>query len=140
MKKYKDIVISLKENKSKKCKLKVVRFWLILFLTLVLSLSALSMPFNYTLQKHILRVVCEPYSISQPYNYDEILHNTEITKDVSYNSVYANGYMDIISPKNNEELLPLFVYYHGGYYIVGDKSGAEPYCRMIANEDYIVVM
>ncbi|MEG2159166.1 MAG: alpha/beta hydrolase, partial [Clostridia bacterium] len=50
----------------------------------------------------------------------------------------ADGYLDIISPKDNNKTLPLVMYIHGGYYVGGDKLTKEAYCRVIADKGYIV--
>ncbi len=125
-------------SKTKKPFHKRVWVWVIICIVAVFSSTALTMPFIYNVQTVILRVVCKPRNVSVPRDYDSILSNTGKVADVSYNSVFPNGYMDIISPKNTTQSLPLFVYFHGGYYVAGDKIGAEPYCRMVASEGYIV--
>lgn len=125
-------------NKKSKPFYKKIWIWVLIVVILAVGGVALSMPFSYGVQKVLLRAVCSPRNISTPENYDTILSNTDITKDITYNSTYENNNMDIIAPKNNTQNLPLFVYLHGGYYIGGDKKSAEPYCRMIAKEGYIV--
>ncbi|MEG1529419.1 MAG: alpha/beta hydrolase [Clostridia bacterium] len=100
---------------------------------------AISLPFSYEVQAFIIRIVCSDKTPSTPNNYDEILSKTEkIADNVGYNSVYSNGVLDVIAPKGNTSNLPLVVYIHGGYYAGGDKLQKEPYCRMIANEGYVV--
>ncbi|MFW5780099.1 MAG: alpha/beta hydrolase [Bacillota bacterium] len=127
-----------KKAKIRKPFQKRVWVWVILCIVVFVLGVALTMPFMYNVQAVILRVACKPRNVSIPDDYDTILNNTVMTEDISYNSIYKNGYMDIISPKDNTEDLPLFVYFHGGYYVAGDKEGSEPYCRMVANEGYIV--
>ena len=134
----KNTSVTENKEKSKKPFLKRVWVWVIIGIIAVILATAATMPFIYNVQTIILRVVCKPRDISVPQNYDAIVSNTVKSGEVSYNSIYANGYMDIISPKEATESLPLLVYLHGGYYVAGDKKGAEPYCRMIANEGYIV--
>lgn len=124
--------------KTKKPFHKRIWVWVLISILVIVSATALTMPFVYNVQTVILRIICKPRNVSTPRNYDTILRDTIKTEDVSYNSVYPNGNMDIFSPKNTEQSLPLFVYFHGGYYVGGNKKGAEPYCRMIANEGYIV--
>lgn len=127
-----------KNNKTKKPLYKRVWFIAVAVLVIAISLAALSMPFAYGVQTVILRIACIPRNISTPLNYQEISDNTSVTYDIEYTSSYDNNYMDIISPSVTSGALPLFVYFHGGYYVAGDKKGAEPYLRMVANEGYIV--
>ncbi|HKL73861.1 MAG TPA: alpha/beta hydrolase [Clostridia bacterium] len=130
--------VAEKKEKLKKPFFKRVWVWVLIVMLAFVLATALTMPFIYNVQTIILRVVCKPRNVSVPQNYDAILSNTVKNENVAYNSTYANGYMDIISPKDTNERLPLLVYLHGGYYVAGDKKGSEPYCRMIANEGYIV--
>lgn len=126
------------KEKIKKPFHKRIWVWVLIGILAIVAATALTMPFTYQVQTVILRVACKPRNISVPKNYDTILSNTDKKEEVSYNSIYPNGYMDIISPKDTTESLPLLVYLHGGYYVAGDKIGAEPYCRMVASEGYIV--
>jgi acetyl esterase/lipase len=135
--------INLEESKNntnikKKPFYKKVWFIIVCVIIAIIGLTALTMPFMYYVQAVILKVACEPRNISEPVGYEQILESTEIVEDISYSSQYTNGYLDIISPKDNIEELPLLVYFHGGYYVAGDKSGSEPYCRDVAKEGYIV--
>ncbi|NCA67715.1 MAG: alpha/beta hydrolase [Clostridia bacterium] len=126
------------KEKMKKPFYKRIWLWIAVALILLVSIPALTMPFSYNVQKVLIRVICEPRFVPTPDNYDAILANTAMLSDVNYNSAYSSGYMDIISPKDNTDILPLLVYFHGGYYVGGDKSGKEPYCRIIANDGYVV--
>lgn len=138
IKPFKGIYSKMKKIKIKKPFYKKVWIWIIGVIVLSIGITALTMPFSYGVQKAMIRVVCKPGNMSTPNNYDEVLAATEMLKDVSYNSKYANGDMDIFSPKASTSKLPLLVYIHGGYYVGGDKKGGEPYCRVIAKEGYIV--
>ncbi|MDD4839361.1 MAG: alpha/beta hydrolase [Clostridia bacterium] len=126
------------KQKRKKPFYKRMWFFIVLVILLLVGSTALTMPFVYDVQNFIIKVICTPRQVSTPTNYEDILNNTSVIRDISYNSSYENGNLDIISPKDNTEELPLLVYFHGGYYVGGDKSGSEPYCRTIANEGYIV--
>lgn len=57
--------------------------------------------------------------------------------DLSYESAYSNGTLDLYSARSNEAM-PLVVYAHGGYYVGGDKSSLTDYCRTLASYGYVV--
>lgn len=47
--------------------------------------------------------------------------------DISYESKYPNGYLDVyLSPKNESERCPTFVFVHGGGFTWGDKVDGDP--------------
>ena len=75
----------------------------------------------------------------KPYNYDEIEKMVHIENDLSYNSQYKKGYLDIIKPKQFEDYLPVIFWVHGGAFLGGDKSDITEYAVQIANKGYIVV-
>lgn len=75
----------------------------------------------------------------KPANYDEIEKNTRSFQDLSYESAYQEGYLDIITPKEFEGKLPVIFWVHGGAFLGGDKADITEYAVQIANEGYIVV-
>lgn len=97
-----------------------------------------SLLYSYNLYAAGIRIACAPRNIIEPENYSEVLAGTVQVADIDYESSYENGFLDLIYPKNISKKLPLLVYIHGGYYVGGDKKSAEPYCRVIANDGYIV--
>lgn len=125
-------------KKNKKPLIKHIWIWVAIVVVLSIGIVAFTMIFSYGVQKRIIRMFCNPGDMPKPDNYSEVLSATEIAENISYNSIYENGNMDIISPKDNTEKLPLLLYIHGGYYVGGDKKSGEPYCRTIAKEGYIV--
>lgn len=132
-------IINSENQKMKKPIYKRIWFDIIVVLILIIGGTALTMPFGYGVQKTIIRIVCRvSKNLPVPDNYDSVCDNTTLISDLSYTSVYGNNQMDIISPATVSENLPLFVYIHGGYYVGGDKAGSVPYCRVIANEGYVV--
>ena len=50
----------------------------------------------------------------EPANYAEIEKKTRIYGDISYESNYEEGYLDIITPKEFEGKLPVIFWVHGG--------------------------
>jgi len=95
---------------------------------------------SYDLANLAIKVVCsgDEKSASKPEGYDEIVSNLSFEKDITYSSSQNDCKLDIIKPKEIHDTLPLVVYIHGGYYVGGDKSTAEPYCAYVANEGYVV--
>ncbi len=75
----------------------------------------------------------------KPDNYDEIEQNTNSYKDISYESAYKKGYLDIITPKDISTNLPVIFWIHGGAFSGGDKADITEYAVQIANEGYVVV-
>lgn len=75
----------------------------------------------------------------KPLNYDEIENNVESFKDISYESKYKKGYLDITKPIEHEGKLPVIFWVHGGAFVGGDKSDITEYAVQVANEGYIVV-
>lgn len=75
----------------------------------------------------------------KPANYDEIEKMVQIETDISYNSQFKEGYLDIIKPKIFEGSLPVIFWVHGGAFLGGDKSDITEYAVQIANKGYIVV-
>lgn len=94
---------------------------------------------DYSLVAVGIKIACKPGKSETPVNYADIMDNTKfLAQDLSYNSAYENGTMDIIAPKNVTGNQPVLVYIHGGYYVGGDKKSGEVYCRIIANAGYVV--
>ncbi len=50
-----------------------------------------------------------------------------LINDISYESQYPNGYMDLWYPQGEIlEKKPVFIYFHGGGFLFGDKSSGDP--------------
>ncbi len=130
----------VKEKKEVKNKPFYKKGWFAAAITAtVVLILVLVAVLDYNLVSLGIKVVCRPWKVSEPDNYIEILEKTEfLAEDLEYNSAYKNGYMDIIAPKDVQGKQPVLVYAHGGYYVGGSKESAEPYCRMIAAEGFVV--
>ena len=94
---------------------------------------------DYSIISAGIKIACKPRNISYPDDYPTILEKTDAKYDVSYESSYDDGYFDIYTPKNVKGNQPTVLYIHGGYYLGGDKKSAEPYCRVLAAEGFVVV-
>lgn len=125
-----------KENKAVLKKWQIIVIIATIALVVALVLATL---LDYSIISVGIKIACKPRNLSYPDNYSEIEQNTTAKYDISYESDYDNGYFDIYAPKDIVGNRPVIVYIHGGYYLGGDKSGAEPYCRVIADAGYVVV-
>ena len=75
-----------------------------------------------------------------PANYDDIVQNVNIERDIVYPSAGKNNTLDIISPKSRIEPLPTIIWVHGGAFVGGDKRDVEQYAVQIAANGYNVVL
>ena len=112
-------------------------FWPVAVLLVVAIALTLACTLDYTIMSHIIRLGCAPKNVSTPTGYADVVASTDAVYNVKYGATYADSVMDVFSPKT-EGKKPLLVYAHGGYYLGGDKKSAEPYCRSIAAEGYVV--
>lgn len=126
------------ENNGKKPLYKRWWLWTSVAAALVL-IMVLVTTLDYNIIAAGIKIACKPGKSKQPDNYSLIVENTKfLAEDLSYNSDYENGTMDIIAPQNITGKQPVLVYIHGGYYVGGDKKSGEVYCRIIANAGYVV--
>ncbi|TJZ99932.1 alpha/beta hydrolase [Bacillus thuringiensis] len=72
-------------------------------------------------------------------HYRHALNETKIVKDISYNSKFPNGNLDIIYPKNDMEKRSIIFWMHGGGFVGGDKADITGYAVELAAHGYIVV-
>lgn len=75
----------------------------------------------------------------KPDNYEEIEAQVQIKCDLSYDSAYKKGNLDIIAPKKFSGKLPVIFWVHGGAFLGGDKSDITEYAVQVASKGYIVV-
>lgn len=66
-------------------------------------------------------------------------NKTKIIKDISYNSKFPEGKLDIIYPKNNLEINSTIFWVHGGGFVGGDKSDITGYAIELAARGYTVL-
>ena len=105
----------------------------------ILIALVLATTLDYSIISAGIKIACKPRNISYPDDYSTITEKTDAKYDVSYESSYDDGYFDIYTPKNVKGNQPTVLYIHGGYYLGGDKKSAEPYCRVLAAEGFVVV-
>lgn len=75
----------------------------------------------------------------KPANYDEIEKQTISYTDISYESKFKDGYLDVVKPIKHSGELPVIFWVHGGAFVGGDKSDVTEYAVQIANQGYVVV-
>ncbi len=112
------------------------RWWFILLeilLALFLCL-AIVLTTSTGLQARAIRQIC---AVPDRPATGDAANVLTLQADVSYDSAFPNGTLDLYSARSNEPL-PLVVYAHGGYYVGGDKSSLTEYCRTLASYGYVV--
>lgn len=72
-------------------------------------------------------------------NYKNALKDTNILKDINYNSKFPDGTLDIVYPKNHTEKSPVIFWVHGGGFVGGDKSDITGYAVELAARGYTVI-
>lgn len=122
-----------KSKNNKKTVIIIVAIVIVAVIALVLATFL-----DYSVLSLGIKIACSPRKLSYPTDYEKIEQSTEAKYDISYGSQFDNGYFDLYYPKNLTENRPLILYIHGGYYLGGDKKSAEPYCRALAAEGYVV--
>ena len=113
---------------------KKIKRILIVLLVIISILVIWSFSSSYPVSM-IVRKVFETSPAVVPSNYDEILEQVNIERDISYDS---SSTFDLIAPKGNTEKLPVIIWVHGGGFVGGDKSDIEEYAVQIAGQGYIV--
>ncbi|MFM9985127.1 MAG: alpha/beta hydrolase fold domain-containing protein [Flavobacteriales bacterium] len=70
----------------------------------------------------------------------DIVNDVTYGNNLSYNGAAADLKMDVYMPSGDlEELRPLVIFLHGGFFVTGDKSGTEvvPACQDLAKMGYV---
>lgn len=70
---------------------------------------------------------------------EEALLSTSVAENVSYESVFPNGKLDLYTANDADGKQPVLVWVHGGGYVGGDKKAAEPWARVIAARLHVAV-
>ncbi len=111
---------------------------LILIIVLMIVLIVLFAQFgsNYYTQVRVIRRFFKNKGTTP----DAYLEHSTVLRDAAYESVLPNGTYDIYTANDATELQPLVVWVHGGGYVGGDKSCAEPWARVLATELHVAVV
>ena len=105
------------------------------FLVAVLLFFAISpLPAAYT-----MRLMFKKSMAVAPDNYEEMVEQVTVVKDVAYPSAYQSNSADIYYPKGSNEPLPVVLWVHGGAFVGGDKRDIEIYATALAYEGFAVV-
>ena len=117
-----------------------MRWWMIVLLVLILVVLVVKFVSARTtlLQRVFIRLICAGNAGVKPPNYEAVLAKIDtLATDVSYESAFDNGVLDVYAAKGGEPL-PLIVYAHGGYYVGDDKADFMYYCQTLASKGYVV--
>ena len=117
-----------------------MRWWMIVLLVLVLIVLVVKFVSARTtlLQRVFIRLICAGNAGVKPPNYEAVLAKIDtLATDVSYESAFDNGVLDVYAAKG-ADALPLIVYAHGGYYVGDDKADFAYYCQTLASKGYVV--
>ena len=109
--------------------------FLILVVLLLMVFWVYNSPFPISM---IVRMMFKKGVTVIPENYNEILKQVAIERNISYQSKYKKGYFDLIYPKNQKSSLPIIIWVHGGGFVGGDKSDVEEYAVQVASNGYII--
>ena len=116
------------------------RVWFIILAVLLVLAAGAAVTWSSTtiLQKTIIRIICAGNAGIQPEDYADVLAIVDtLDTDVSYESRFDNGVMDVYA-KQSEEVQPLVLYAHGGYYVGDDKEDFTYYCQKLASYGFVV--
>lgn len=72
-------------------------------------------------------------------SYDEALAQVIQINDLDYHSAYRKGTLDIITPRQATQKLPVIIWVHGGGFVGGDKRDITGYAVELAAQGYAVV-
>jgi acetyl esterase/lipase len=125
------------DAESNSTKRAIHRRWWFILLEVLLALFlclAIVLTTSTGLQARAIRLLCSTSASTATGDPADVL---TLQTDVSYESAFPNGTLDLYSARSSEPL-PLVVYAHGGYYVGGDKSSLTDYCRTLAAYGYVV--
>ncbi|HDR8449192.1 TPA: alpha/beta hydrolase fold domain-containing protein [Bacillus cereus] len=72
-------------------------------------------------------------------DYARALNETKMITNIDYQSIFPDGTLDIIYPKNRLKKTPIIFWVHGGGFVGGDKSDITGYARELAAHGYTVI-
>ncbi|WP_430611744.1 alpha/beta hydrolase [Enterococcus sp. DIV0876] len=76
----------------------------------------------------------------RPDFYTQAAQQVSVESDLTYQSQNANNVMDIYTPNQLEEQVPILFWVHGGAYVGGDKRDCKDYLTMLSAESKIIVV
>lgn len=112
---------------------------LVIVLGVMVMLAILLFVFTPYPASFLVSMLFEGGVAVKPENYEEIEQQTIQYKNITYPSNFAMNQLDLISPKNVDEPLPVIIWVHGGAFVAGDKSDITEYAVQIAALGYHIV-
>lgn len=104
-----------------------------------LFITVISVLLAFHLKQHYDQITNENHANKDKINIKN--KNVRIYQNLTYNRVFPNSKLDIITPvdMSSNAKLPVIFWMHGGGYIAGDKQYKNPLLAKIAEQGYIVV-
>ena len=121
-----------------KSEVQLLKKLLLIISTIIAALSAFTIFTPYP-ASWFTRMLFKGGVAVQPNNYDSIASKVSQQTDILYDSAFKSNTLDIISPTNAQEKLPVIIWVHGGAFVAGDKSDITEYAVQIAAQGYHVV-
>lgn len=88
----------------------------------------------------IKKMFDQPVEVIDKTRYAEDEPKVERMKDITYDSQYDNGSLDIFYPSEGDGPHPVLFWVHGGGYVGGDKEGVREFATYIAAENKVAVV
>lgn len=110
-----------------------------LILLIVILLGVIFIVFTPYPSALIVKKLFEGGVAVKPDDYDNIQRQTVHYENLTYESSFSENRLDVISPKDCDEPLPVILWVHGGAYVAGDKSDITEYAVQLAAHGYHIV-
>lgn len=112
---------------------------IILVLLVIIVLITLFIVFTPYPSSFLVKKLFEGGVAVKPSNYEAIQRQTLQHENLVYESSFSENRLDVISPKDRNEPLPVILWVHGGAFVAGDKSDITEYAVQLAANGYHVV-
>ncbi|WP_243763969.1 alpha/beta hydrolase [Bacillus sp. XF8] len=115
--------------------------WIIPISVIGIPTLAISIMNQFTpaIRAAVMKKLFEAKPFASPKNMETIKQQVVVKKDIVYDKDgLDNSILDIYSPKNLNEKLPVIMWIHGGGFLSGSKEQTQEYGMALANEGYVV--